>query len=284
MISLPFTPDASAPLLIFGGPYSNLEATDALLSFADRMGIPTGNILCTGDLVAYCANPEETVNRIRQSGIAVILGNCEESIGNDADDCGCGFDEGSTCDLLSAAWYNFSKPRISEANKAWMRNLPSQIAFTYCDVSFNAIHGGIDQNNQFIFASDSAADKAQQITLAECEILLCGHSGIPFGEITDSGLWLNAGVIGMPANDGTPDGWFMLINPQDSHLRIEWHRLDYDYQSAATSMAQQGLNNGYQHALTSGLWPSLDVLPETEKRKTAVPIKLPALSYPLQVR
>ena len=41
-------------LLFFGGPYSNLEATEALLAEAVRLGIPPERIICTGDLAAYC--------------------------------------------------------------------------------------------------------------------------------------------------------------------------------------------------------------------------------------
>lgn len=263
-----FQPDSAAPLLIFGGPYSNLQATEALLAVAEAEGIPAGNILCTGDLIAYCASPEETINRIRDAGITVVMGNCEESIGNDAADCGCGFDEGTACDLLSAAWYNFSKPRVSQANKTWMRQLPQQIRFDYHGARFTAIHGGADQINQFIFDSDSTDQKQQQIAELECDIVLAGHSGIPFGNHTDAGLWLNAGVIGMPANDATTDGWYMMIRPAKDALQITWHRLEYDYKSAAATMAAKGLNNDYQQALSSGLWPSLDVLPTSEQAQT----------------
>ncbi len=274
-----FKPDDASPLLIFGGPYSNLQATEALLQYASENHIPVGNILCTGDLIAYCASPEETVNRIRDAGIAVVMGNCEESIGNDADDCGCGFDEGSACDLLSAAWYNFSRPRVSDNNKAWMRRLPEQIDFIYQGTRFSAIHGGAEQINQFIFPSDSNAEKQQQMARLECDIVLSGHSGIPFGNQTDSGLWLNAGVIGMPANDGTPDGWFMVIKPEAGMLKIEWQRLPYDYQAAAESMSENGLKNGYQQALSSGLWPSLDVLPEAEKQQTGQALQPAAMTF-----
>ena len=43
----------TGPLLVFGGPYSNLEATVVILEETHRRVIPTGNIVCTSDLVAY---------------------------------------------------------------------------------------------------------------------------------------------------------------------------------------------------------------------------------------
>ena len=57
------------PVLLFGGPYSNLSATKAMRRWAESNGIAPGNCICTGDVVAYGARPEETVNLIRDSGI-----------------------------------------------------------------------------------------------------------------------------------------------------------------------------------------------------------------------
>lgn len=274
-ISASFRPNEALPLLIFGGPYSNLQATMQIKAVAAELKIPSTNILCTGDLVAYCAQPDETVELIKNWNIAVVAGNCEESVANGADDCGCGFAEGSSCDLLSAQWYNYTLPRVSPQNKDWMKQLPDQIDFNYGGKRFTAIHGGTDSNNQFLFASDANEDKQQQMTTSGSDIILAGHCGMPFGQATESGYWLNAGVIGMPANDASSMTWYMLISQSDGHLTCRWHRLTYDHTEAASQMHSAGLENGYMQALSSGLWPSLDVLPEFEKTQTGSPLSLP---------
>lgn len=263
-----FNPSSERPLLVFGGPYSNLEATIAMRKFAEEQQIPPSNIICTGDLVAYCASPEETVNLIRDWNISVVLGNCEESIGNDADDCGCGFEEGSICNLLSVAWYNYSRPRISQQNKLWMADLPAQLRFRYNHIDCLAIHGGINSINQFVFPSSSAEEKHSQLKQADTDFIIGGHSGIPFGENTGNGYWLNAGVIGMPANDGTTDTWYMLLPPLSDGIKASWHRLKYDAETCAEKMDDASLNYGYDKAIISGLWPSTDILPEAESNTT----------------
>ena len=72
--------ETTSPLLIFGGAYGNLQATEAVLAQAKKMQIAPKNILFTGDLTAYCADPKATVNLIRQSGIKSVMGNCEEQL------------------------------------------------------------------------------------------------------------------------------------------------------------------------------------------------------------
>ncbi len=94
----------SEPVLVFGGPVSNLHATQAMLEVAKALGIPPARIICTGDLAAYCAQPAETIDCVMQSGVEVVMGNCEESLADNSDDCGCGFDEDSTCDVLAVDW------------------------------------------------------------------------------------------------------------------------------------------------------------------------------------
>ena len=62
------------PLLVFGGRYSTLEATRAVLDYAARRGIARDAILCTGDVVAYGADPAATVDLVREAEIAVVMG------------------------------------------------------------------------------------------------------------------------------------------------------------------------------------------------------------------
>jgi hypothetical protein len=60
--------ELNAPTIVFGGPYSNLEATRALLQEAERLDIPAERMICTGDVVAYCADGAATVDLVRSCG------------------------------------------------------------------------------------------------------------------------------------------------------------------------------------------------------------------------
>jgi predicted phosphodiesterase len=254
------------PLLVFGGPYSNLQATTALFEQAAGMGIPAEQIICTGDVVAYCAAPVETTDLIRQSGIHVVQGNCEVSLGEDADNCGCGFDEGSTCDRLSAQWFDYARQQLDPASAKWMADLPAQIRFEMTGRTFAVVHGAPSAINRFVFPSTDAGEKQREILSTGCDGVIGGHSGLPFTQEIDGLLWHNAGVIGLPANDGTPRTWFSLIRPEADGIRIEHHTLDYDADAAARDMRLAGLAEEYARTLTSGLWDNCDILPQTEAR------------------
>ena len=251
-------------LLIFGGPYSNLAATQAMQATAIELGIPATHTICTGDIVAYCAEPTQTVELIREWGIHVVMGNCEESLALEQDDCGCGFEPGTACSTLSITWYRYASQKMTPDQRRWMAVLPKFINFEMQGYQFKVIHAGVSNINQFIFPSTPADLKQVQIAKAGVDAIIGGHSGIPFGQSMGKKLWLNAGVIGMPANDGSRDGWYMLIDPETTGFKVGWHRLSCDAVASQRSTLAAGMPE-YAKALTDGLWPSMDVLPDEEK-------------------
>jgi predicted phosphodiesterase len=268
--------ELTGPLLIFGGPYSNLQASEAMLQVQHELGIDPGHTICTGDTVAYGAQPEETSRLIRESGIHVVMGNCEESLAENRDDCGCGFQEGMACATLSDDWYRYAQARISDASRQWMGSLPRIIHFTLGGKRCAIIHGGIGQINEFIFASTPSKRKEAQLQTLGMDIIIGGHCGIPFADRLDSGTWLNAGVIGLPANDGNRDGWYLLLTPQTSGIHAEWRRLSYDAIACHEVMVNTE-QQAYADTILSGRWPSMDILPAQEQQLQGQNLHLPSL-------
>ena len=257
---------ADGPVLVFGGPYSNLQATRALLAEAARLGIPPSHMICTGDVVAYGADPAATLDLVIGSGCHVIAGNCEENLAAGEEDCGCGFAEGTACDLLSRGWYPYAAVQVTPAQRGWMAALPRRLVLEIGGRRLAVIHGGAAQTSRFHFASADEAVLATELAATGCDGVLAGHCGIPFLRDVRGAPWINAGAIGMPADDGTPRVWFALLWPEpDGGLCAELRPLAYDHAAAAAAMRAARLPEGYAAALGSGVWPSADVLPPAER-------------------
>lgn len=256
----------NAPLLVFGGAYSNLQALDALFAFARARAIPPERWICTGDVIAYCADARACIERLRDSGAILIAGNCEESLGAQAQDCGCGFAPGSACDALSASWYAHAAAQMDAGLRSYLAALSPRLDVTINGLKLAIVHGAPGETSRFVFGS--APDRVLQhdIAASYCDGVLAGHSGLPFTRIVDGKLWHNSGALGMPANDGTPRVWCSVLTPgaQKRTLHIEHVALDYDYAGAAAAMRKAGLPEDYARALETGLWPSCDVLPKDE--------------------
>lgn len=260
------------PLLIFGGVYSNFQALERLMKVAKAKGIPPSNIICTGDIIAYCAEPEACLNAIRAWGIHCIAGNVELQLVNDEDDCGCNFEESTRCDLFSKNWYPFAKANLSAESIDWLGTLPEFIQFNYAQKECFVLHGSYDNTSEFIFKSSPWATKAKAFKQLDVEVILAGHCGIPFYDNQEGKYWLNAGVIGMPANDGATAVWCLELNDQQGFFDFDFQNFAYDHLEAARLMEQNNLPKAYAHTLRTGIWDNCDILPSIETNQQGLPL------------
>lgn len=253
-------------VVLFGGIYSNLQAFEALLAWIKENDVSAQNCICTGDIVAYCANPSEVTGLMIKSGIRAIAGNCEVQLALGAQDCGCGFDEGTRCDLASKGWFPFAAVRTTAFRDDYA-GLPDVITFQAYGKQYAVIHGGVTDVARFIWPVSDTVVFAEEIAAVEAQAgpvdgIICGHSGVAFERVIDGKTWINAGVIGMPPHDGRPQTRFAVL----SHDGVRFHRLSYDAKAASEAMAQAGLIHGYEQSLITGIWPSEDVLPKEMRR------------------
>ncbi|HSK42157.1 MAG TPA: metallophosphoesterase family protein [Arenibaculum sp.] len=278
----PMAPDAPAipeidlsgadRLLVFGGAYGNLHAVGALLAEAGRLGIGPDAMICTGDTVAYCADPAETVETLRRAGMPHIKGNCEDALALRSPDCGCGFEEGTACSLLSQHWFRYADAHVDDDQRHWMASLPDLLAVRFAGRRLIVAHGTPRRMNQFVFASTPWPEKRAELDAVSADGILAGHCGLPFTQIAEGRLWHNAGAIGMPANDGRPGTWYSLLSAVRDGIEIEHRQLAYDHRAASARMAEAKLLPDYAATLRTGLWPSLDVLPPDERERTGQPL------------
>lgn len=262
------------PVLICGGAYGNLQALEALAALRGSLGVSDAHVIHTGDAVAYCADTEACVQFMAARGWHAIKGNVEEQIASGGPDCGCGYEAGSACDMASVRWYAHALKTLSAHSKQWMADLPGQLTFSIGGISARVVHGSVSQTNRFMFASLSDAEFNRELDQANTDLVIAGHAGIPFTRVVSRRCWHNSGALGMPANDGTSRIWASVLKPEQDGISVTHHAFEFDARTAADRIRAQGLPAGYAAALETGLWPSLDVLPEAERAATGQPLTL----------
>jgi predicted phosphodiesterase len=255
----------SGPVLLCGGAVSNLEALEGLDMQAQRHGIAPDHIIHTGDVVAYCADAADAAAFVAERGWRAIKGNVEAQLAVAADACACGFAPGTMCDALTASWYAHAERQMTPPLRRWMAELPDQATFRLGGLRFRMVHGSVAAINRFMFASLPEAEFSRELDEAGAEAVIAGHSGLPFSRIIGDRLWHNPGSLGLPANDGTPRGWYSILAPAGDRLQLCHLNFGYDHVTAAAKMRAAGLPEGYAACLETGLWPSLDVLPAAER-------------------
>ncbi len=250
--------------LLFGGVYSNLQALEALKQVAEKENIAPENCICTGDIVGYCAQPEESVQLFKLWGAKSIVGNVEIQLRENADDCGCDFREGSRCDGFSQLWYPYAQSKLSENSLDFLKTLPNYINFNYADKKVSVVHGSYFNVSEFIFKSSSWATKQPNFEATKSDVIIAGHCGLPFHHQEKDNLWLNPGVIGMPANDGSPAVWYAILEDTQNTLSFTHKTLNYNYKLTSTLMQNGLLPEEYSRTIVTGIWDNTEILPAIE--------------------
>ena len=254
-------------VLLFGGVYSNLQALESIAQVAQKEGISPENCICTGDIIGYCAQPEETIQFFKSWKARSIAGNVEIQLSENADDCGCDFTKGSRCDDFSQLWYPFAKSKLTASSVYFISALPEHIQFTYADKKVTVVHGSYFNTSEFIFKSTAWENMAPNFKATKSDVIIAGHCGLPFNKTQDGLLWLNPGVIGMPANDGNATVWYMILEEKEGEITFEHANLQYDFNLTASLMLKNDLPKEYAATIETGIWDNMEILPATESKQ-----------------
>ena len=153
-----------------------------------------------------------------------------------------------------------------------MAGLPDILLYSHVGQSHAVLHGAATRKNRFLWAVSAEEEFAEEIDaltaiVGKVDVVLAGHSWIAFRRVLGSVDWINPGVIGMPAHDGTQRGWFAMLSPGRPP---EFHPVIYNADAAAASMIRARLLQGCHQSLLSGYWPSEDILPAGLRRGEAL--------------
>lgn len=261
-------------ILLFGGVYSNLQALEVLIEVAKQEGIPSENCICTGDIVGYCAQPEETIQTFKNWNPHSIVGNVEIQLTNNEDDCGCDFKSGSRCDNFSQQWYPYAKSKVSKNALDYLSTLPDHIKFTYNNFNVFVVHGSYSNVSEYIFKSTPWDVKQETFNNTNSDIIIAGHSGLPFIDAKDNKTWINPGVIGMPANDGATEVWYVILDDSTKPFSINFRKLAYNHTLTSRLMLNGLLPKSYAKTIVNGIWDNMEILPKAERQLQGKPIKL----------
>src|SRR2546426_12549436 len=113
----------STRLALFGGVYSNHLALRAVLDDASRRGPDL--TWCLGDLGGFGPQPDRAAEILRESGVPMLRGNYDDSIGHEYPDCACGYTDPRD-NRFAQISYDYTLANTAAGHRAWMRALPEQ--------------------------------------------------------------------------------------------------------------------------------------------------------------
>ncbi len=204
--------------------HSNLHALEAVAARIDELR--PDRVLCAGDIVGYGARPNECCSIVQRISDLTVYGNHEIAA--------------LTGDVI---WMNphAAKAAIwtSRTLNQGSRDFLSQLGLEgrmRCDEGLLAIyHGSVGSALEYVF-EDQVDDGL--LERARCDILVLGHTHVPYVRKLGSGLAINPGSVGQP-RDRDPRASFAVLDTDRQECTIE--RVAYDTNAAWQDILDAGL-------------------------------------------
>jgi putative phosphoesterase len=194
-------------IAIFSDLHGNSAATEATLAAIDEAAPDA--VYCLGDLVGYGARPNETIALIRQRGIPTIMGNYDDGVGFDRDDCGCAYNDPAE-EARGQQSLFWTRRVTTDDNKAYLRTLLPEIRFEAEGVRFRLVHGSPRRMNEYLFEDRDPRSLERIARGADCDVLVFGHTHKPWLREIAGVLMINDGSAGKPKDGDSRASWALL--------------------------------------------------------------------------
>lgn len=235
--------------------HSNIYALDSVLADIETKDVDM--IVCTGDLVGYGTRPNEVIQTLKKNKILTIMGNYDDAIGNLKIVCGCDYPDPKDAEKAGLSMH-FTGQTTTNENKEYLRNLPKELIFTFDNKTIRFVHGSTRLINEYLKENSKEADEVMS-ELVE-NILVCGHTHIPYAKYYGKKLLINAGSVGKPKT-GNPNANYVIIDIKNedeiaktpSSVEVEIIEVEYDFERIANEIEESEiLPNDFARLLREG--------------------------------
>ena len=204
--------------------HSNVQALEAVMNELAGAGIDM--VVCAGDIVGYGANPNECCRIVRESSAHEVLGNHDLSaVTMDT----------TWMNPYAAAASRWTSSALSNDSYEFLRSLKIESKFELTGVKAAMYHGSIGSVSEYVYEDDVTEN---MLARSAGEVLILGHTHVPYAKEFDTRLAVNPGSVGQP-RDGDPRASFAVLETDNRRCHIR--RVEYDIDSASEAILSAGL-------------------------------------------
>ena len=224
-------------VLVVSDIHSNLAALEAVLEDAG----PWDAAISAGDTVGYGPSPEECVDRLYFKGFRCVAGNHDNAVAT-----------------VETDWFNddaqeairINRGQLSGGSLRWLGKLPTELKMELDGLNVSVYHGSpTEPLTSYIYPETAEARAEDYLRLTGSDILILGHTHIPYKIERGGRLMLNPGSVGQP-RDGDPRASYLIL--ETDPLRVEHRRVEYNIDATAEAIDAAGLPHRFATRLYRG--------------------------------
>ena len=239
-----------ATIAVLSDMHGNSAATEAVLADIGRHA--PDEMLCLGDLVGYGGRPNEVIDLVRSREIHTIMGNYDDGVGFDRDDCGCAYKNERERERGQASLM-WTRAVVDDERKAYLRSFTPELRHEVHRVRLRFVHGSPRRMNEYLFADRDPASLARIAKAADCDVLVFGHTHVPWTREIEGVRFINTGSVGKPKDGDPRAGWVLIEISPGGAVTSTLHRVEYDVASMAAAIREaDGLPDHFARDIETG--------------------------------
>lgn len=185
--------------------HGNYDALSAFPESYDELWV-------LGDLVNYGPQPNEVVDFVRDKAAVVVRGNHDQCIGyGDDPRCSRQFRE------LAEATRRFTEGIITVKQRLYLCSFPLELNLVRDQTRFLLCHA-TPSDPLYEYRTEESEKWADECGSLPADVILVGHTHIPFVRAFDSRIVVNPGSLGQPKT-GRPEACYAVWENGRVHLR-----------------------------------------------------------------
>jgi putative phosphoesterase len=197
--------------------HGNLPALEAVLADVAISG--ADDLMICGD-VASGPLPVETLEVLRALPRArFVRGNADRGLVNSFD--------GEKLPRLPGPAFDWCASQLSREDRDFLASFTEPVSVEVEGVGRVLFcHGSPRSDEEMMTAETPDARLREFLAGVEADVVVCGHTHMPFDRVVNGVRVINPGSVGMPY--GEPGAFWALLGPE-----VEFRRTDYDREAAA---------------------------------------------------
>jgi putative phosphoesterase len=193
-----------------------MPALTAVLDFLSQKQVEM--IVHAGDIVGYNAFPNEVIESFIDNGVLSIVGNHDRAVISGDVSC---------FNYEAARAVKWTAKKLNDDSINYLQNLKSRERVITDDKCIVIIHGSPSDYDEYVY-EESATDDMLRNTGAD--ILILGHTHVPYVKKFDIGVIMNPGSVGQPRDRNWRPSCIVLDTATNEAeiFRVDYHGVEYD--------------------------------------------------------
>lgn len=224
-------------IVVISDIHGNYDALSALAEIEDY-----DQLWVLGDLVNYGPQPSEVIAFVRKHATYIVRGNHDNCIGFDEDPrCSQSFRE------MADATRKYTNAVLSDGEKEFLRKLPLQSEVRIGNMRCYLCHA-VPSDPLFTYCLPESDRWTEECSRVGADVLLVGHTHVPFGSHVGKTLLVNPGSLGQPKS-GAPRASYAVLKD----WKISFRSLSYPLEKTAEKIQAMPITANIQDNLISVL-------------------------------